>query len=167
MRRITVFVVLGLLAVSAATASATAQERSLSEALRHINQLLRDNAYTDHDGRLTYSRVTLSRDGKLVATTTKASGATKVANEYTVSVEDLDPDRIEARQRGSYMSLSLGATGPVTAKLRCFNPGGTTYEWDLPVAREISVEFRSDMRLAGELTRALAALIREARGGTG
>jgi hypothetical protein len=154
---------LSICLVSIIAPPTVAQERSLDETLDHINSELRDHHYIDYDGQRTVSQVRVARGGLLVVETSKRKAGTEVTNIFEVSLADLDLTRVVARSRDKYVSLSLGARGPVAGRLKCTMAGGTTHEWALPVGDEIAVEFAGKDDVAQDLTVAFRQLVRLAR----
>ncbi|MDH3456421.1 MAG: hypothetical protein OER90_06225 [Gemmatimonadota bacterium] len=156
---------LPLLTVLAGTVVAplVAQDASVGELLDRINGVLEANAYVDHDGQQAVSKVRMARSGVLVVEVAKRKAGNVVANEYEVSLADLDLTRVTARNRGTHVSLSLGARGPVTVRLKCTMAGGTTHEWNLPEDDEIAVEFAKNDAASKDLTTWIRELIRLAR----
>ncbi|MDH3290034.1 MAG: hypothetical protein OEO20_06195 [Gemmatimonadota bacterium] len=160
MRRIAL---LSLCLAGAVAGVAHAQDRSLDETLEHVNRLLKDNSYVDHDGQPTVSRVKLAKGGMLIVETTKTKSGNLFTNAYEVALEDLDVLRVQSRSRDAYVSISLGAKGPVTGKLKCKMAGGIEHEWNLPATTEIAVELRANSGVERDLTSALSQLIAKAR----
>ncbi len=160
MRRIAL---LGLCLAGAVAGVAHAQDRSLDETLEHVNRLLKDNSYVDHDGQPTFSQVKLAKSGMLIVETTKTKSGNQFTNVYQVALKDLDALRIQSRVRESHVSISLGAKGPVTGKLVCKMASGLSHEWDLPATTEIAVELRVNSGVERDLTHTLSQLVVKAR----
>ncbi len=163
MRRIAL---LGLCLAGAVVGSARAQDQSVDQMLAHVNRLLKDNSYVDHDGQPTVSQVRLAEGGTLIVETTKTKSGDRFSNVYEVALADLDVTRIQDRSREEHVSISLGAKGPVTVKLMCKMQSGVEHEWKLPATSEIAVEVRSGSGVVRDLTHALSQLIVKARKGT-
>ena len=152
-----------LLALAAIPLAALpAQEQSVNELLANVNTLLRDHPYSDDNGQATVTQVKLPGEGKLMVEITKAQGAMKITNVYEVLLADISASRLNARGHGEYTSISLGARGPITGRLRCVT-GATVNEWPLPEPKEIAVEFKDDGQAEHEISAALAELITAAQ----
>jgi hypothetical protein len=149
--------------VSTVATPLVAQDASLGEILDRINGVLEANTFVDHEGQQGVSTVRMARSGALVVEIAKRKAGNVVANVYEVSVADLDLTRVAARNRGTHVSLSLGARGPVTVRLKCTMAGGTTHEWNLPEDDEIAVEFAKNDVASKDLTTWFRELIRLAR----
>jgi hypothetical protein len=160
MRRIAM---LGLCLAGAVAGVAQAQDRSLDEMLDHVNGLLKDNSYIDHDGQPTVSQVKLAKGGTLIVETTKTKSGDLFTNVYGIALTDLDVMRIQGRQRDGHVSMSLGAKGPVTVKLMCKMQSGVAHEWNLPAAAEIAVELRANSGVERDLVNTLSQIIAKAR----
>ncbi len=159
MRRIAL---VGICLTGAVIGTAAAQERSLDETVAYVNRTLKDNSFADSEGEITVSRVELGK-GTIAVWVTKFKAGNEISNVYEVSLNDIDITAIVPRSRGGYVSLSLGAKGPVKVRLVCLMASGLKHEWDLPDVREIAVEFASDTGVDRDLTRALAELVAKAR----
>ncbi len=150
-----------LLIVAGTTATPiAAQDATVGEMLDRINGVLEANSFLDHEGQHAVSKVSVRPGGLLVVEVAKSKAGNVVANVYEASVADLDLTRVTARSRGTHVSLSLGARGPVVVRLKCTMPGGTTHEWDLPEDDEIAVEFAKDDAASTDLTTWFRELIR-------
>jgi hypothetical protein len=145
------------------TSGVAAQEQTLDETLVFINTALRDNGFQDHEGKPTVSQVKLVAGGKLVVEIAKTESGNRFTNVLSVALGDLDVTRVKAHQRSGHTVLSLGATGLVTARLKCVMAAGTRHEWDLPSTDEVAVEFAPADELARTLTAAFVRLITLAR----
>lgn len=142
--------------------TAAAQERSLDETLAYVNRTLKEHAFTDASGQATVSKVELGK-GTLVAWVTKTKAGNEISNVYEVALADIDITEIVPRDRGGYVSLSLGATGPVKVRLVCLMQSGLKHEWDLPEVREIAVELADGTGVERDLSRALGEIVAKAR----
>jgi len=162
MKRIAMPVMTGLCAVSLTAAGGAAQERSLSQNLAQVNQLLRDNGYTEEDQQ-TYSHLRLQGD-RMIAEITRVRGGARTVNVYETAVADLDPQRIRVRTIGAYAEISLPSRGDVEASLRC-ETGGITNEWAIPNASALLLELKPDRALADEIKDVLLELVQQAKTG--
>lgn len=143
--------------------SGLAQERTVDDMLREINQVLQDASYYDHDGKLTVSRVALRRGGTLAIHVVKTDQSGEMANIYETDINTVNLQRIQAHQRGSHTVLMIGCQGDVAYKLRNVQRAGGVTEWDLPARGSMSLEFRSGDTLASEIMELLKRLITSAR----
>lgn len=159
MRRIAL---VGICLTGVVIGTAAAQERSLDETLAYVNRTLKEHAFTDAEGQSTVSKVELGK-GTLVAWVTKTKAGNEISNVFEVPLADVDITEIVPRDRGEYISLSLGATGPVKVRLVCLMQNGLKHEWNLPEVREIAVELAKGTGSERELSRALGELVAMAR----
>jgi hypothetical protein len=162
MKRIAMSAIAGICAVSLTVAGGTAQERSLSQNLAQVNQLLRSNGYTEEDQQ-TYSHLRLQGD-RMIAEITRVRGEARTVNVYETAVADLDPQRIRVRTIGAYAEISLPSRGDVKASLKC-ETGGITNEWAIPNASALMLELKPDRALADEIKNALVELVQQAKAG--
>ena len=159
MRRIAL---VGICLTGAVIGTAAAQDRSLDETLAYVNRTLKENSFADSEGETTVSKVELEK-GTLAVWVTKFKAGNEISNVYEVSLADVNITEILPRDRGGYVSLSLGAKGPVKVRLVCLMASGLKHEWDLPDVREIAVEFASNTGVDRDLSRAMAELVAKAR----
>jgi len=152
----------GICLASVVIGSASAQERTLDETLAYVNRTLKEHAFTDSEGQATVSSVELGK-GTLTATITKTKAGNRISNVYEIPLSDISLTGIESRDRGGYVSLSLGAEGPVKARLVCLMANGLKHEWSLPDVREITVEFAKESGVDRDLSKAFAELVAKAR----
>jgi len=152
----------GICLASVVIGSASAQERSLDETLAYVNRTLKEHAFTDSEGQATVSSVELGK-GTLTTIVMKTKAGNKISNVYEIPLADVSLTGIEARDRGGYISLSLGAEGPVKARLVCLMASGLKHEWSLPDVREITVEFAKMPGVDRDLSKAIAELVAMAR----
>ncbi len=150
-----------VLAVSWA-GSGLAQERTVDETLRELNQVLRDNAYIDQDGKHTVSQVSLRRGGTLVIAVAKTDAKREVSNIYQTDVDNIELEDVQSHQRGGHTVLMIGSRGKVQTKLKCVE-GGSVTEWDLPERSDMPLEFKSESAAATQITDWLTQLVRLAR----
>jgi hypothetical protein len=159
MRRIAL---VGICLTGVVIGTAAAQERSLDETLAYANRTLKENSFTDSEGESTVSKVELGK-GTLVVWVTKFKAGNEISNVYEVALANINLTEIVARDRGGYVSLSLGATGPVKVRLVCLMASGLKHEWNLPDVREIALEYARGSGVDRDLTRTMAELVAKAR----
>ena len=145
------------------TGSGFAQERTVDELLRGINQVLQDNSYYDHGGKHTVSRLSLERGGTVVIHVTKTDQNSEVTNIYETDINTITLEHIQAHHRGDHTVLMIGCQGDVATKLKNVQRSGNVTEWELPVRGSMVLEFRSGNTLAKDITESLKQLITLAR----
>lgn len=143
--------------------SGVAQERSVDDMLRELNQVLQDNAYNDHDGKHTVSRVALRRGGTLVISVVKTDQVGEVSNIYATDIHTINLDRIQEHRRGTHTALMIGCQGDVAYTLRNVQRAGGVTEWDLPARGSVPLEFKPGDALARDILQSVTRLIVEAR----
>ncbi len=143
--------------------SGFAQERTVDDMLREINQVLQDAVFYDHDGKRTVSQVSLRRGGTLEIRVVKTDQVGEVSNIYETDISTINVERIEARERGSHTVLMIGCQGDVSYKLRNEQAAGGVTEWELPARGSMALEFKSGAELARAVTESLRQLITTAR----
>jgi hypothetical protein len=145
------------------TGSGLAQERTVDEVLRGINQMLQENSYYDHGGKHAVSQLSLRRGGTLVIRVTKTDENSEVTNIYETNIRTINLEHIQAHHRGDHTVLMIGCQGDVATKLKSVQRSGNITEWDLPARGSLALEFRSGDTLARDITESIKQLITLAR----
>lgn len=145
------------------TGSGLAQERTVDELLRGINQVLQDASYYDHGGKHTVSQLSLQRGGTLVIHVIKTDHNSEVTNIYETDIHRINLEHIQAHHRGNHTVLMIGCQGDVATRLKNVQRSGSVTEWDLPARGSMALEFRSGDTLAKEVTESLKQLVTLAR----
>lgn len=155
--------VLGAVLVVWWVGSGFAQEPTVDDLLRELNQVLHDNAYVDHDGKHTESRVALRRGGTLVIQVVKSDDVGEVSNIYATDIHTINLNHIQEHHRGTHTVLMIGCQGDVAYTLRNVQRAGGVTEWNLPARGSVPLEFQTDGALARDVRQSVVRLITEAR----
>lgn len=132
-----------------------AHAQQLDSTLAYVNRTLAERQFTDDQGQTTFSEVQFTK-GTLVVRINRTKAGNKFTNVYEVALQDVNPSGVIAHDRGSFLSITLGATGAVKERMDCLMAGGARTAWDLPDRKNVWVELARKAPEERELVRALA-----------
>ena len=148
--------VAGSVLIALTAVGAHAQE--LDSTLAYINRTLAERQFSDDQGQTTYSEVQFTK-GTLVVRINRTKAGNRFTNVYEVPLENVNAGGVVAHDRGGFLSISLGATGPVTERMDCLMAGGARTAWDLPDRKNVWVELARKSPEERELVRALSEVL--------
>lgn len=137
------------------TAGGAAAQQELDSTLAYINRTLAERQFTDDENQTTVSEVQFDK-GILRVLIKKTKAGNKFTNVYEIPLDQIDAGAVVSRDRGGYLTITLGAQGAVTERMDCVMAGGAKTSWDLPDRRQIWVELARKAPEERELTHALS-----------